>query len=69
MSEKYGFLKRCDVFERLELEELKAIESRCRIRKIARNEPVYLPADAADDALVSFGQGRNSDNQPGARCA
>jgi CRP/FNR family cyclic AMP-dependent transcriptional regulator len=52
MSDKYWYLKRCDLFERLEPEELKAVEARCRIRKIARNEPIYLPADAADAVLM-----------------
>jgi len=52
MSDKYWYLKRCDLFERLTPEELKSVETRCRIRKIARNEPIYLPADAADAVLM-----------------
>ncbi|MDP6468072.1 MAG: Crp/Fnr family transcriptional regulator [Pirellulaceae bacterium] len=52
MSEKYWFLKRCDLFGPLSDEQLRRMESRCRIREIPRNSPVYLPADAADGMLL-----------------
>lgn len=52
MAEKYWFLKRCDLFGPLSDEQLKRIESRCRIREIPRGSPVYLPADNADGMLL-----------------
>jgi len=52
MTEKYWFLKRCDLFGSLSDEQLKRMESRCRIREIPRGSPVYLPADAADGMLL-----------------
>ena len=52
MTEKYWFLKRCDLFGTLPDEQLQRMESRCRIREIPRNSPVYLPADAADGMLL-----------------
>lgn len=52
MTEKYWFLKRCDLFGPLSDEQLQRMESRCRIREIPRNSPVYLPADAADGMLL-----------------
>lgn len=52
MSEKFWYLKQCDLFQRLDPDQLKAVEGRCRIRKVARNEPIYLPADAADAVLM-----------------
>jgi CRP/FNR family cyclic AMP-dependent transcriptional regulator len=52
MSENLWYLKRCDLFERLIPEQIQRIESRCRIRKVARNEPIYLPADCADGVIL-----------------
>ena len=49
MSEKYWFLKRCDLFERLTAEQLTRVESRARICEFSKGSPVYLPADQADD--------------------
>lgn len=52
MTEKYWFLKRCDLFGPLSDEQLRSLESRCRMREIPRGSPVYLPADAADGMLL-----------------
>jgi len=52
MTEKYWFLKRCDLFGPLSDEQIKRIESRCRMREIPRSSPVYLPADDADGMLL-----------------
>ena len=52
MSEKYWYLKRCNLFERLAPEQIKQVESRCRIRKFPRKSPIYLPADQADGVLL-----------------
>jgi len=52
MTEKYWFLKRCDLFDSLSDDQIRRMESRCRIRQIPRGSPVYLPADAADGMLM-----------------
>ncbi len=52
MTEKYWSLKRCDLFGTLSDEQWRRLESRCRIRDIPRNSPVYLPADGADGMLL-----------------
>jgi CRP-like cAMP-binding protein len=52
MSERHWYLKRCDLFQQLSLEQLATLESRCRLRKFPRNTPIYLPADAADGVLL-----------------
>jgi CRP-like cAMP-binding protein len=52
MSEKYWYLKRCDLFERLTPEQLARVESRSRLRKFPRKNPIYLPADQADGVLL-----------------
>jgi len=52
MSERLWFLKRCDLFQRLGQEQLAALEARCRVRKIPRATPVYLPSDQADGVLL-----------------
>lgn len=57
MSEKFWYLKNCDLFERLSEQRLKQLELRCRVRKFAPKSPIYLPADAADAVLV-LGSGR-----------
>ena len=52
MSEKLWFLKKCDLFERLDADELARIESRSRAREFPRKSPIYLPADLADGVLL-----------------
>jgi CRP/FNR family cyclic AMP-dependent transcriptional regulator len=52
MSEKLWFLKNCDLFERLDADELARIESRSRSREFPRKSPIYLPADLADGVLL-----------------
>ncbi len=52
MNEKYWHLKNCDLFERLDADELKKVESRCRVRALPRKSPIYLPADQADGVLL-----------------
>ena len=52
MSEKYWYLKRCDLLQRLSPEQIKQVESRCRIQKFWRKSPIYLPADQADGVLL-----------------
>ena len=52
MSEKIWFLKRCNLFEQLSVEELSQLESRSRSRKFPRKCPIYLPADEAQAVLL-----------------
>ena len=52
MSEKIWHLKQCDLFQHLAPDELRLLESRCRIRKVPRGSPIYLPADDADGVLL-----------------
>ena len=52
MNEKHWYLKNCDLFQRLSPEELRDLETRCRIRKFAPRTPIYLPADVAEGVLL-----------------
>ncbi|TWT40828.1 Crp/Fnr family transcriptional regulator [Botrimarina hoheduenensis] len=52
MTEEIWFLKQCDLFRRLTPEEIARLEPRCRTRRFKRGEPIYLPAESADAALV-----------------
>lgn len=52
MTEDFWFLKQCELFRRMTPAEAARIEPRCRSRAFKRGEPVYLPAEAADSALV-----------------
>jgi len=57
MSERLWYLKRCDLFQRLNPDRLAALESRCRMRQFPRGTPIYLPADSADSVMLLV-QGR-----------
>lgn len=57
MQEKYWFLKNCSLFDKISDERLNWLESRSRVRRFARNSPVYLPVDHADGVLL-LGEGR-----------
>lgn len=52
MTEKYWYLKDCDLFQQLAPEQLRELESRCRVRKFPANTPIYLPADQAEGVLL-----------------
>lgn len=52
MAEKHWYLKRCNLFDRLAPDELSRLEGRARLRKYARGNAIYLPADAADGVLL-----------------
>lgn len=52
MTEELWYIKQCDLFRRLTPTESALIEPRCRSRRFKRGEPIYLPADAADSALL-----------------
>jgi CRP-like cAMP-binding protein len=52
MTEELWYLKQCDLFRRLGPEEIARLEPLCRSRTFRRGEPIYLPADASDAAMV-----------------
>ena len=52
MTEELWYLKQCDLFRQITPEETARIEPRCRARHFKRGEPIYLPSDSADSALV-----------------
>lgn len=57
MPARIWYLKRCDLFQRLEPAQLHMLESRCRARRFPARTPVYLPADQAD-AVLLLAEGR-----------
>jgi CRP-like cAMP-binding protein len=52
LTEDLWFLKQCELFRRMTPAEASRLEPRCRSRVFKRGEPIYLPSDAADSALV-----------------
>jgi CRP-like cAMP-binding protein len=52
MSENFWHLKGCNLFAQLSDERLRLLESRCRMRKFARNSPIYLPMDQANSVFL-----------------
>lgn len=52
MTEKFWYLKHCQLFARLNEEAIRRVERSSRIRRLDRGTPVYLPADAADGVLL-----------------
>lgn len=52
MSEKFWYLKNCDLFTHLEPDELRQLESRSRFRQLPRNTPIYLPVEEATGVLL-----------------
>lgn len=52
MSERFWFLKRCELFGRLSPEQLSRLEARARVRRFERNSPIYAPGDQADGVLL-----------------
>ncbi len=52
MAEKHWYLKGCNLFERLPVEELAALETRSRCRRFNNSEVIYLPSAQADAVLA-----------------
>jgi CRP/FNR family cyclic AMP-dependent transcriptional regulator len=52
MSEKYWYLKKCSLFERLDDQQLQQIEAHSRSKDFPANTPVYLPAEKADHVFL-----------------
>lgn len=52
MSETYWHLSKCNLFGKLQPDEIRSLESAATIRKCKRSETVYLPQDAAENVLL-----------------
>jgi CRP/FNR family cyclic AMP-dependent transcriptional regulator len=52
MDDKFWYLKNCDLFERLSVEQIAEVESRSRVRAFDRGSLVYLPTDASESVLL-----------------
>jgi CRP-like cAMP-binding protein len=52
MSDKIWFLKRCELFERLNAEERRRLEIRAVMRTFRRNEMIYFPGEPGQTVLV-----------------
>lgn len=52
MTEEVWYLKQCDLFRRIAPDQIARLEPMCRSRTFRRGEPVYLPSDSADSAMV-----------------
>src|SRR5207237_1100489 len=52
MSEKFWFLKRCDLFERLTPAERQRLEGRAVMRTFRPRAAIYLPTEPGQSVLV-----------------
>ena len=52
MQDKHWFLKRCDLFTRLQPDQLTRLEARSRIGDFPRGKLIYLPSDASDGCFL-----------------
>lgn len=52
MSSTFWHIRNCQLFRKLNPEEIQQVEANSRYRKIKKNEPIYLPADLADGVLL-----------------
>src|SRR6266436_3485561 len=52
MQDKHWFLKRCDLFGKLQPEQLACLEARCRIGEFPRGKLIYLPSDAGEACFL-----------------
>ena len=52
MAERFWQLKDCDLFSRVADEDIAWLESRSRMRKLKRGEPIYLPSESPDGVLL-----------------
>jgi len=52
MSERYWCLKHCSLFERLDDQQLRRLESHSRSKTFPANGPIYLPAECAEHVFL-----------------
>jgi len=52
MQDKHWFLKRCDLFTKLQPTQLSHLETRCRIGEFPRGKLIYLPSDTSEGCFL-----------------
>ena len=52
MQDKHWFLKRCDLFTKLQPTQLAHLETRSRIGEFARGKLIYLPSDTSEGCFL-----------------
>lgn len=52
MDDKFWYLKNCDLFERLNADQIARVESRSKSRKFSRGSLIYLPSDSSTSVLL-----------------
>ena len=52
MAESFWHIKNCDLFAQVSHEDIAWLESKSRMRKMKRGEPIYLPTESADGVLL-----------------
>jgi CRP-like cAMP-binding protein len=52
MAESYWFIKNCDLFSQVSHEDIAWLESKSKMRKLKRGEPIYMPSETADGILL-----------------
>lgn len=57
MRDSYWFIKNCNLFEQVTREDIQWLESRSKMRKLKRGEPVYLPTQL-ETAILLVASGR-----------
>src|SRR5262245_28646289 len=68
MQDKHWFLKRCDLFGKLQPDQLAHLETRCRIGEFPRGKLIYLPSDAGEACfLLAAGRVRIFGVTPGGK--
>ena len=52
MAECFWYMKNCNLFDQVAPEDIAWLESRSRMRKLKRGEPIYLPSQSADGVIL-----------------
>jgi CRP-like cAMP-binding protein len=52
MQDKHWFLKRCDLFAKLQPNQLERLETCCRIGDFPRGKLIYLPSDTSEGCFL-----------------
>jgi CRP/FNR family transcriptional regulator, cyclic AMP receptor protein len=52
MQEKHWFLRRCDLFAKLQPNQLAHLETCCRIAEFPRGKLIYLPSDTSEGCFL-----------------
>ena len=52
MTDKFWYLKSCDLFERLTREQVGRLESHSKVGTFGRNSLVYMPSDQSDSVML-----------------